>query len=181
MVIHLTSSSGYIRTRPALTYTYAHTEGVMEMTGTQHNTPDPTVVVRARDLLSKADSLAAHAGDAPDDAERLRELYVCALRAAGAALVIGESPTAARRGSSSAWARLPRAIPSLTTWATYFAGLSRLRADIEVGIVRDVDPEQVSRTHARLLDFLDDVEAEVVAYEQGRPRSRTTPVSARSA
>ncbi len=146
-----------------------HIEGVIDMAAPHRTTPDPRVVTRARDLLEKADSLAALAADAPGPADQLRELYVSALRAAGAALAIGESSLGPRRGTSNAWARLPRAIPSMTTWATYFAGLSRLRADIEVGIVRDVDALRVRETRARLQDFLDDVEAEVLAYEQGRP------------
>ncbi|MCX6470663.1 MAG: SAV_6107 family HEPN domain-containing protein [Corynebacteriales bacterium] len=143
------------------------------MTGTRTTTRrtttvDPRLALRARELLGRAEAMAAHADDSPEPTEQLRALYLAALRAAGAALVVGEKSTARpRRGPVSAWARLPRALPELTTWATYFAGLSRLRADIELGVVRDVDPRSVQATRTRLADFLEDVRAQVVAFEHG--------------
>lgn len=143
------------------------------MAAQERTAPDPRVVTRARDLLDRAEALSRLADDAPVPADQLRELYVSALRGAGAALAVGESSRGPRRGSASAWARLPRALPPMATWATYFAGLSRLRADIEAGIIHDVDAQQVRQTRARVQEFLDDVEAEVLAYEQSRPSPGT--------
>ncbi|MGU3294096.1 SAV_6107 family HEPN domain-containing protein [Williamsia sp. M5A3_1d] len=153
------------------------------MTGTRTTTRrtatvDPRLALRARELLGRAEAMAAHAADSPEPTEQLRALYLAALRAAGAALVVGEKSTLRpRRGSVSAWARLPRALPELTVWATYFAGLSRLRADIELGVVRDIDPARVRETRSRLVDFLAEVQTQVVALEHGTP----VPASHRSA
>lgn len=133
---------------------------------TRRSTPDPRAILRARDLLSRADTMAVHAGDVDDAAEQVRGLYLAALRAAGAALAVGETTTR-RRGPASAWARLPRSVPAFTRWAAHFAGLSRLRADIELGVVHDVTPETVSRARAAVVDFLADVEALVDACARG--------------
>lgn len=122
--------------------------------------------MRARDLLVRADTMAVHATDVDDTAEQLRGLYLAALRAAGAALAVGEGSTR-RRGSSSAWARLPGSVPAFTRWATYFAGLSRLRADIELGVVHEVPAETVTTTRRAVVDFLADVEALVDACARG--------------
>jgi hypothetical protein len=133
---------------------------------TRRSTPDPRAVLRARDLLARADTMIVHAGDAGDPAEQMRGLCLAALRAAGAALAVGEGSTR-RRGPTSAWARLPRSVPAFTPWATYFAGLSRLRADIEMGVVHDVSRDTVATTRSAVVDFLADVEALVDACARG--------------
>ena len=147
---------------------------------TRRSTPDPRAILRARDLLARADTMAVHAGDVDDSTEQLRGLYLAALRAAGAALAVGEGSTR-RRGPASAWARLPRSLPAFTRWATYFAGLSRLRTDVELGVVHDVPPATIAFTRRAVVDFLADVEALVDACAHGdvapqqwsRPDTRT--------
>ncbi|GAA1892918.1 SAV_6107 family HEPN domain-containing protein [Williamsia serinedens] len=133
---------------------------------TRRSTPDPRAILRARDLLARADTMTVHADDVDDTTEQVRGLYLAALRAAGAALAVGETSTR-RRGPASAWARLPRSVPAFTRWATYFAGLSRLRTDIELGVVHDVPGETVSATRSAVVDFLADVEALVDACARG--------------
>ncbi|MFD0927096.1 SAV_6107 family HEPN domain-containing protein [Williamsia deligens] len=135
---------------------------------------------RARDLLVRADTMAVHATDVDDTTEQVRGLYLAALRAAGAALALGET-TGRPRGSLSAWARLPRSVPAFTHWATYFAGLSRLRSDIELGITHDVPRSTVLATRTAVADFLADVEAlvedcahgDVAPQRWSRPDVRT--------
>lgn len=140
---------------------------------TRRTTPqvevDPIVVGRARDLLERADLLLENADGITDDAERFRQLYLTALRAAGAALAIGE-PTSGRstRGlSSNAWNRLAVIMPDLAEQAERFAAWSVLRMNIEAGLERDVDPVVVAELHRLVLTFLDTVEGVVIAYEQG--------------
>ncbi|OZG28341.1 hypothetical protein BH683_015085 [Williamsia sp. 1138] len=101
-----------------------------------------------------------------DPTEEFSALYQSALRAAGAVLAVAERPTR-RRGSRSAWSRLPQAVPEMTGWATYFAGLSRLRADAEVGL-REVSEEQIASLRPRVDEFLHAVETEIVRREQGK-------------
>ncbi len=133
-------------------------------------TIDPLVVTRGRDLLERAHLLFDNADSVPDDAERFRQFYLTALRAAGAALAMYEIPTrpSRRRNSRSAWARIAATIPALADQAAHFARLSTMRMDIEAGIRRSVDPGQVTVMRETVLDFLDDAEQIVIAYEQGK-------------
>ncbi|MGC4934958.1 SAV_6107 family HEPN domain-containing protein [Gordonia sp. DT30] len=138
---------------------------------------DPVVVGRARGLLERADNLLDNASGIADDAERFRQLYLTALRAAGAALAIGE-PAYGRstRGlSSNAWNRLAAVVPELADQAGRFCAWSSLRMNIEAGIERRVDPVVVAELHRLVLTFLDTVEGLVIAYEQGggAPGSRS--------
>lgn len=134
------------------------------------DTIDPIMVGRARDLLEKADLLAANADAVPELAERFRQYYLAALRAAGAALAIHEPRVTGtrRRTPTNAWSRIAAQVPELTRQAAWFADRSALRTNIETGLIRDVDVAHVASLRRRLIDFLDDVEALVNAYEQGR-------------
>lgn len=131
---------------------------------------DPVVVVRARDLLERAEILTENADGVPDDAERFRQYYLAALRAAGAALAVYEPPVrrASRRVSPNAWSRISSAVPELAEFASAFAGMSTVRMEIESGLRRRVDASVVTGLRSRLLVFLDAVEDIVVAYEQGK-------------
>lgn len=134
------------------------------------DTIDPIMVGRARDLLEKADLLAANADAVPDLAERFRQYYLAALRAAGAALAVHEPRVAGtrRRTPTNAWLRIAAQVPELSRQAEWFADQSALRTNIETGLIRDVDIRHVTLLRRRLIDFLDDVEVLVNAYEQGR-------------
>ncbi|SIS20628.1 SAV_6107 family HEPN domain-containing protein [Williamsia sterculiae] len=128
--------------------------------------PDPRAIWQARDLLSRADELVGQAVATTDHLERFRLLYVAALRGAGAALAVRENP-GARRTSNSAWARLPRAVPSLAAAASYFAGMSRLRSDIEAGLDRTIGHADIVDIEGRVRGLLDDVDAVITDYERG--------------
>lgn len=130
---------------------------------------DPIVVGRARDLLERADRLLENAVGIADDAERFRQLYLTALRAAGAAVAIGEPGygRSTRRLSSNAWSRLAAVVPELADQAGRFASWSALRMNIEAGLERDVDPVVAAELHRLVLTFLDTVEQLVITYEQG--------------
>ncbi|MEE4023185.1 SAV_6107 family HEPN domain-containing protein [Gordonia sp. PKS22-38] len=131
---------------------------------------DPIVVRRSRDLLDRAHVLFDNADGVTDSAERFRQFYLTALRAAGAVLEIHEPSTrpARRRHSRSAWNRLPVVIPALAEHADFFAARSHLRLDIESGLVRAVDDRVVAQTRSRVIGLLDDVEELLIAYEQGK-------------
>ncbi|MGV9671951.1 MULTISPECIES: SAV_6107 family HEPN domain-containing protein [unclassified Gordonia (in: high G+C Gram-positive bacteria)] len=129
---------------------------------------NPIVVGRARDLLSRADLLLDNAIAVTDDAERFRQLYLAALRAAGAAIAIGESSRRSTRGlPTNAWSRLAIVMPELDFYADFFAARSSLRMNIEAGIERTVNADVGAETHRRVLEFLDAVETLVMAYERG--------------
>lgn len=141
---------------------------------------DPVVIGRSRDLLDRAYLLfdnadaiefdALDAGLAVDEAERFRQYYLSALRAAGAAIALHEPrlrPVRVR-GSRSAWSRLRSLIPSLSPFAESFAARSRTRMNIESGIDRTVDPEVVGALRADAVRFLGEVEGLIIAYEQGK-------------
>lgn len=131
---------------------------------------DPVVVVRARDLLERAEILVENADGVPDDAERFRQYYLAALRAAGAALAVYEPPTkrVSRRVSPNAWSRISSAVPDLAEFAEAFAGLSAVRMEIESGLRRSVEGSAVAALRSRVLSFLDAVEDIIVGYEQGK-------------
>ncbi|PYE15788.1 hypothetical protein DFR67_10915 [Williamsia limnetica] len=128
--------------------------------------PEPAQIISARDLLDRAESRLRESDVVTDPTEEFSALYQAALRAAGAVLAVTEKPKR-RRGSLSAWSRLPQAVPELTGWATYFAGLSRLRADAEVGL-RPVLEEQIAALRPRVDEFLHVVETEIIRREQGK-------------
>ncbi|WAC55858.1 SAV_6107 family HEPN domain-containing protein [Gordonia sp. SL306] len=131
---------------------------------------DPIVVGRSRDLLDRAQNLFDNADGVDDSAERFRQYYLTALRAAGAALEIHE-PTnrpVRRRHSRSAWNRVPVVVPELDDHAAYFAARSRIRLDIEAGLVRSIDDRAVQQMRRRVIDLLDAVEALLISYEQGK-------------
>ncbi|GAC84395.1 SAV_6107 family HEPN domain-containing protein [Gordonia paraffinivorans] len=137
--------------------------------GSRRGVPvDPVMVGRARDLLQRAHLLLDNADGVTDDAERFRQLYLVALRAAGAALAIGEPPTTTRRRTSNAWTRIGVVVPELAGPAARFASLSSVRMKIESGIIRTLDPESVAGMRLLVVDFLRKVETLVIAYEQGK-------------
>ncbi|CAM3135855.1 hypothetical protein DFJ75_1839 [Williamsia muralis] len=127
---------------------------------------EPSQIIAARDLLERAEVRLRESDIVTDPTDEFSALYQAALRGAGAALAVAERPTR-RRGSRSAWSRLPHALPEMTGWATYFAGLSRLRADAEAGI-RAVDSVQIDELRVRVDEFLHVVEMEIVRREQGK-------------
>jgi hypothetical protein len=127
---------------------------------------EPAQIIAARDLLERAELRLRESDIVTDPTDEFSALYQSALRGAGAVLAVSERPTR-RRGSRSAWSRLPHALPELTGWATYFAGLSRLRADAEAGI-RVVDPRQIDELRIQVDEFLHVVEMEIVRREQGK-------------
>lgn len=129
---------------------------------------DPVMVGRARDLLARAHLLLDNADGVSDDAERFRQFYLVALRAAGAALAIGEPVGPARRKTSNAWTRIGVVAPELAPLAARFASLSSVRMKIESGIIRTLDPDSVAGMRLLVLDFLRQVETLVIAYEQGK-------------
>ena len=129
--------------------------------------PEPTQIIASREMLERAESRLRESDVVTDSAEAFSALYQSALRAAGAVLAVSEHPTR-RRGSRSAWARLPQAMPELSEWATYFAGLSRLRADTEAGI-RSVTDEQIAELRPKVDEFLHVVEREILRLERGKP------------
>jgi hypothetical protein len=135
---------------------------------------EPAQIIAARDLLERAELRLRESDIVTDSTEEFSALYQSALRGAGAVLALAERPTR-RRGSRSAWSRLPQALPELTGWAAYFAGLSRLRADAEAGI-RAVDAEQIDELRIQVDEFLHVVEQEIVRREQGK--SSKVPVGA---
>ncbi|MXP21110.1 hypothetical protein GIY30_07055 [Gordonia sp. HNM0687] len=131
---------------------------------------DPIVVRRSRDLFDRALILFDNADGVEDSAERFRQYYLTALRAAGAALEIYEPSTrpVRRRHSRNAWNRLPIVVPALAGHADYFAGRSGIRLDIESGLVRTIDDRTLGHLRRQVLALLDDVEELLVAYEQGK-------------
>ncbi|SDU41246.1 SAV_6107 family HEPN domain-containing protein [Gordonia westfalica] len=129
---------------------------------------DPVMVGRARDLLARAHLLLDNADGVSDDAERFRQFYLVALRAAGAALAIGEPVGPSRRKTSNAWTRIGVVAPELAPLAARFASLSSVRMKIESGIIRTLDPDSVAGMRLLVLDFLRQVETLVIAYEQGK-------------
>ncbi|MEO9327588.1 SAV_6107 family HEPN domain-containing protein [Gordonia aurantiaca] len=137
--------------------------------GSRRGAPvDPVMVSRARDLLQRAHLLLDNADGVEDTAERFRQLYLVALRAAGAAIAIGEPPTATRRKTSNAWTRIGVVVPELAAPAARFASLSSVRMKIESGLIRTLDPDSVAGMRRLVVDFLRHVETMVIAYEQGK-------------
>ncbi len=128
--------------------------------------PEPAQIISARELLARAEVRLRESDVVTDPTDEFSALYQAALRAAGAALAVSERPTR-RRGSRSAWSRLPHALPDLADWADYFAGLSRLRADAEAGI-STVPEAQIATLRPRVDEFLHVVEMEIVRREQGK-------------
>ncbi|MBM7278178.1 hypothetical protein JTZ10_10430 [Gordonia rubripertincta] len=129
---------------------------------------DPVMVGRARDLLQRAHLLLDNADGVSDDAERFRQFYLVALRAAGAAIAISEPVGPARRKTSNAWTRIGVVAPDLAPLAARFATLSPIRMKIESGIIRTLDPDSVAGMRLLVLDFLRKVETLVIAHEQGK-------------
>ncbi|MFT4128417.1 MAG: SAV_6107 family HEPN domain-containing protein [Gordonia sp. (in: high G+C Gram-positive bacteria)] len=140
---------------------------------------DPMAAGRARDLLDRADALLDNAVGVEDEAERFRQFYLAALRGAGAALALHEPRVrrAVRGRPSDAWGRLELTAPELAGQAAFFAGLSRLRMNIEAGIERSVPPGLVAEMHRRLQLFLDAVEALIIAGERGDRAGGATVVA----
>lgn len=130
---------------------------------------DPVVVGRARDLLERADNLLANADGVADSAERFRQYYLAALRAAGSMLAVLEPPiTTRRRGSRSAWVRLTVQVPEWAPAADYLASVSDIRMKIESGQVRALDAALPATLRRYVVALLDDAEALIIAYEQGK-------------
>lgn len=131
---------------------------------------DPIVVRRARDLLDRGDNLLANADGVAESAERFRQYYLAALRGAGSMLAVLEppSPRARRGGSRSAWARLSVAVPEWAAAAEYLASVSDVRMKIESGQIRTVDAALPATLRRYVVALLDDADAMVVAYEQGK-------------
>ncbi|WP_035719714.1 SAV_6107 family HEPN domain-containing protein [Gordonia shandongensis] len=130
---------------------------------------DPRVVHRSRDLLDRAEDLFEDAAAVEDDgAERFRLFYLAAIRAAGAILEVHEPARRTRRGATDAWSRIKARTPEYAELAEYFGGLSRMRAHVEAGLVRSVDPTLCARVERRAVEFLDAADATLLAYEQGK-------------
>jgi len=132
---------------------------------------DPTVVHRSRDLLDRAEALFDGAAGVEDDgAERFRQFYLAAIRAAGAVLAVYEppGPVRRRRDARDAWSRIRAVAPQYGELAEYFGGLSQMRSNVEAGLVRHVDPTLCGRVERRAAEFLDAADATLLAYEQGR-------------
>ncbi|WP_347956512.1 SAV_6107 family HEPN domain-containing protein [Gordonia aichiensis] len=133
---------------------------------------DPRLVNRGRGLLERAEQLfdqAATVGD--DEAERFRLLYLAAIRAAGAVLEVCE-PARRRRGAADAWSRVKAYAPQCAELAEYFGGLSTMRAHVEAGLVRSIDPTLCARVERRAVEFLDVADSTLLAYEQGKCGAR---------
>ncbi|WP_440712605.1 SAV_6107 family HEPN domain-containing protein [Gordonia sp. FQ] len=133
-------------------------------------TADPRVVLRSRDLLDRAEVLFEDAARVTDDgAERFRQFYLAAIRAAGAVLAVYEppGPVRRRRNARDAWSRIKAAAPQYAELAEYFGGLSAMREKVEVGLVRQVDDTLCARVERRAAEFLDAADASLLAYEQG--------------
>ena len=135
------------------------------------NGPDPRVVHRSRDLLDRAEVLFDGATAVHDDgAERFRQFYLAAIRAAGAVLAVHEplGPVRRRRNARDAWSRIKAVAPEYADLAEYFSGLSTMRARVEAGLVSRVDDTLCARVERRAAEFLDAADANLLAYEQGR-------------
>lgn len=132
---------------------------------------DPHLVHRSRDLLDRAEVLFDDAaGIADDGAERFRQFYLAAIRAAGAILAVYEppGPVRRRRNARDAWSRIKAVAPQYAELAEYFGGLSVMRSRVEAGLVRQVDDTLCARVERRAAEFLDAADASLLAYEQGR-------------
>ncbi|EGD55851.1 SAV_6107 family HEPN domain-containing protein [Gordonia neofelifaecis] len=143
----------------------------------QESGVDPRVVHRSRDLLDRAEVLFDEAASVEDDgAERFRLFYLAAIRAAGAVLEVYEptGTTRRRRGASDAWSRIKARAPQCSELADYFGELSTMRAHVEAGLVRSVDPTFCARVERRAVEFLDVADSTLLAYEQGKLTSRRT-------
>lgn len=131
---------------------------------------DPRVVHRSRDLLDRAEVLFDQAAGVTDDgAERFRQFYLAAIRAAGAVLAVYEppGPVRRRRNARDAWSRIRAVAPQYADLAEYFSGLSVMRSRVEAGLVRHVDDTLCARVERRAAEFLDAADASLLAYEQG--------------
>ncbi|GAC55865.1 hypothetical protein GOHSU_02_00080 [Gordonia hirsuta DSM 44140 = NBRC 16056] len=132
---------------------------------------DPHLVHRSRDLLDRAEVLFDDAAGITDDgAERFRQFYLAAIRAAGAILAVYEppGPVRRRRNARDAWSRVKAVAPQYAELAEYFGGLSLMRSRVEAGLVRQVDDTLCARVERRAAEFLDAADASLLAYEQGR-------------
>lgn len=126
------------------------------------NAADARRLAQARDLLARADALAARSGDAATPSDVYRELYLAALRGAGAVLALYETR---RRPAGGAWTRLTHAVPGMADAAQTFAGPSRTRAAIDAGARRDVTDTAVSALYADVMAFLDGVGMHLDVFE----------------
>ena len=110
------------------------------------------------------------AGIDDDGAERFRQFYLAAIRAAGAILAVYEppGPVRRRRDARDAWSRIKAVAPQYVDLAEYFGGLSVMRERVETGLVRQVDDTLCARVERRAAEFLDAADASLLAYEQGR-------------
>lgn len=132
--------------------------------------PDRRVVNRSRDLLDRAELLFDDAASVEDDgAERFRLFYLAAIRAAGAILAVHEplGPVRRRGGARDAWSRIAAETPEYAELAEYFGGLSRLRSNVEAGIVRSIDSTLCARVERRAAEFLDAADITLLGYELG--------------
>lgn len=132
---------------------------------------DPSRVHLSRDLLDRAEVLFEDAARVTDDgAERFRQFYLAAIRAAGAVLAIYEppGPVRRRRDARDAWSRVRSVAPQYAELAEYFGGLSVMRSRVEAGLVSQVDDTLCARVERRAVEFLDAADATLLAYEQGR-------------
>ncbi len=137
---------------------------------------DPRRVHRSRDLLDRAEVLFEDAAQVTDDgAERFRQFYLAAIRAAGAVLAVYEEPgpVRRRRNARDAWSRIKAVAPQYAELAEYFGGLSAMRSKVEAGLIGQVDDTLCARVERRAVEFLDAADASLLAYEQGRlPHAR---------
>ncbi len=132
---------------------------------------DPRRVHQSRDLLDRAEVLFDEASGVRDDgAERFRQFYLAAIRAAGAILAVYEpsGPVRRRRDARDAWSRIKAVAPQYADLAEYFGGLSVMRSRVEAGLVRQVDDTLCARIERRAAEFLDAADVSLLAYEQGR-------------
>ncbi len=109
-------------------------------------------------MLDRADQFLSRAGGEKRPEDQYREIYLAALR--GAAAVLAERETGARRGGASrnAWVRLAKAAPAYSEWVSYFTKISGVVAALEVASGHTVTVGDVAALHARVQTFLNLVE-----------------------
>jgi hypothetical protein len=116
--------------------------------------PRLRIPAAAEGLLAQARRGLAEAAGEADPGMRYICAHLAALRAAAAIVAArGEPGSASRRGRPrSVWELLPKADPTLSEWAAFFAASAAKRAAAEAGLPRAASPREAE-------DLARDVEA----------------------